>query len=105
VVGFCAKRHEEDTWHFFLLISDIVDGEKNAYMRVQNVIRRMPKPFWIGLLNMKLLSPSAPLALGVLENLPKSDDMPYWYGRSWLGNASVEGIFVYPHPIPTSPIL
>jgi hypothetical protein len=63
----------------------------------------MPEPFWIDPFEVKLISPTNPLAkdvLGVQARQPRK--YPMRFGGTRLGGETIEGPYLYPRPISAS---
>jgi hypothetical protein len=90
---------EEGKW-FLSLATPLVgedEGTKEAYRRVLAVMRRMPEPFWIGTLDVKLISPQHPIARAVQDfHRRHTGPSPIHYDWTQFGGLSVEGVYVYP---------
>jgi hypothetical protein len=105
--AFWAKESESGQW--FLYLATPLVGEdgatKPAYRRMNAVFRRMPAPFWIDPLEVKLIGTADPITQDVLavhERAGKSRVWPVRWGGTRLGDLSVDGAYFYPLPAGTS---
>lgn len=98
--GFWLQASEEGAWRF-CMVSPLVETEglAQAYRRLHPVIWKMPQPFWIDPLEVRLIGPSNPIAqdvLAVQARLPSPLVSPIRWGGNRLGNLNVEGAYIYP---------
>lgn len=91
------KTSDDGQW-FLYLASPIADtAPLKAYGRVHTVARRMPQPFLVGPLDIKLIGPTEPVAKAILEvqrRYPRKS--PLHLGESTLAGVSIEGAYIYP---------
>jgi hypothetical protein len=103
--AFWLQASEDDRWYFYV-VSPVVDDEglARAYRRLHPLVRRMPQPFEIDPLEIKLIGPSNPIAQEVLaihRRAPGPRLSPLRWGGQRLGNVSVEDAYLYPLPVST----
>lgn len=104
VVTAACWIKESESGRWYLIIASSLVGEdgarREAYGRVNEVIRQMPQPFGVDFFDIKVVAPSAPIAEAV-ANLYKRypGKGPIRYGDYRLGDVSVEGAYIYP-PVP-----
>lgn len=105
--AFWLKRGEDGQWDFYVA-SPVVEKEGlfAAYRQIHTLIRAMPQPFWIDPLQVKLIGASNPITQDVLvvhghASGPKV--CPIRWGGKQLGKVSIEGAYLYPLPVATSP--
>jgi hypothetical protein len=101
--AFWLKASEEGKWYFYI-VSPVVDAEglAKAYRRLHPLVRKMPQPFWIDPLEIKLIGPNNPIAQDVLaihSRAPGPRVSPIRWGGKKLGNVSIEGAYLYPLPV------
>jgi len=100
--AFWLKASEDDEWDFYL-VSPVVEAEglAQAYRQLHPLIRRMPQPFWLDPLEVKLIGPADPIAqdvLGVQSRAGGPPGYPIRWGGKKLGNVSIEEAYFYPLP-------
>jgi hypothetical protein len=100
--AFWLKVGEDGRWRFYI-VSPVVETEglAQAYRQLHPLIRRMPQPFWIDPLEVKLIGPTNSIAQDVLaahNRTPGPKACPIRYGGNKLGNVSVEGAYLYALP-------
>lgn len=99
------KEAEDGMW-FLYLATPLVDEDgatKDAYRRVNAVIRRMPRPFWIHPLEVKMVAPASPVGKAVQELHGRfPGPSPIRVGSANLGGVAIEGAYVYPPPEPAA---
>jgi hypothetical protein len=100
--AFWLKASEDGKWYFYI-VSPVVEAEGlvKAYRRLHPLVRKMPQPFWIDPLEIKLIGPTHPIAqdvLAILSRAPGPRVSPIRWGGQKLGNVSVEGAYLYPLP-------
>lgn len=103
--AFWLQASENGKWYFYI-VSPLVDAEglAKAYRQLHPIVRRMPQPFWIDPLEIKLIGPNNPIAqdvLGVHRRATGPVVRPLRWGGKKLGNVSVEGAYLYPLPATT----
>jgi len=100
--AFWIKPMEDGQWYFYI-VSPLVEAEglAKAYRRLHPIVRRMPPPFWIDPLEVKLIGPSNPIAQDVLAIHARTSGpkvCPIRWGGNSLGNVALEGAYLYPLP-------
>src|SRR5438132_469581 len=103
MTAFWLKTSEDDKWYFYI-VSPVVDAEglTQAYRRLHPLVRAGPEPLGIDPLEIKLIGPSNPIAqdvLAIYRRAPGPRVSPIRWGGKQLGNASVEGAYLYPLPV------
>jgi hypothetical protein len=98
--AFWMKKAENGEWYFYI-VSPNVDSERHLrdYGRLHTIIRAMPEPFSINPFEVKLIEPADPIAQDVLriqQRSPRARVLPGSLGVKRLGNASIEGAYLYP---------
>src|SRR5262245_54556390 len=68
IAAVWLKEEEIRRWHLYLA-SARVDrpGPTRCYALVNRLIRRMPQPFWIDLLDVRLIGSKSPIVQAVAE--------------------------------------
>jgi hypothetical protein len=103
--AFWIKAAEDGEWYFYIVSPAVdVEGLAQAYRRLHPLIRRMPQPFWIDPLEVKLIGPENPIAreiLAILGRTPGPKGWPIHWGGKKLGNVSIDGAYLYLLPAPT----
>jgi len=101
--AFWLRPAEDCEWLFYVA-SPLVesDGIAEAYRRLHPIIRRMPQPFWIDPLEVKLVGESNPITKDVLAihtRAPGPKVSPLRWGGKRLGSVNIEGAYLYPLPV------
>jgi hypothetical protein len=104
--AFWVHASENYRWYFYI-VAPAVDSEgiAKAYEQLQAVIRQMPPPFGIGLLGVRLIGPSNPIARNVLGRYREASHLrgrPFRLRNGYLGMATEEAYF-YPLPPGVTP--
>jgi len=92
-----VKTGEEGRW-FLYIASTVVDekGLAAAYREVYGMLQSMDIP-WISLSEVKLISPTNPIARAVLEILQRHPGrFPTRLQLPQLGNVAIEEVYIYP---------
>ncbi|HEX4142161.1 MAG TPA: hypothetical protein VHY91_01315 [Pirellulales bacterium] len=103
--AFWLKASEDCKWNFYI-VSPIVDSEglTKAYRQLHPLVRRMPEPFRIDPLEIKLIGPINPIArdvAAILGRFSGTSQSPILWGGKQLGSMSIEDAYLY--PLPTAP--
>ena len=103
--AFWLKASEDGKWAFYI-VSPVVEAEGlvKAYRQLHPLVRKMPQPFWIDPLEIKLIGPTNSIAQDVLaihRRVPGPRVSPIRWGGTKLGNMSIEGAYLYPLPVPS----
>jgi hypothetical protein len=61
------KPNPDASWRLYIALPLRDKDATKAYRRVQDQIRQMPQPFWVGLLDARLISPKDRITKRVLE--------------------------------------
>ncbi len=100
--AFWLKASENGRWYFYVVSPDVeAEGLAQAYRRLHLLIRRMPQPFRIDPLEVRLIGPTDPIARDVLDihsRVPGPRACPIRWGGTRLGNVGIEGAYLYPLP-------
>src|SRR5436309_15670036 len=77
--AFWLKASEDGKWYYYI-VSPVVEAEglAKAYRRLHPLVRAMPQPFWIDPLEIKLISPSNPIARDVIAIHGRVPGPPVW---------------------------
>jgi hypothetical protein len=101
--AFWMKESERDQWDFYI-ISKVVDEDyPNRYRRLSPLMDRMPRPYWIDPLEVRLLGTTDPLAKDVLRIYATSaltGVHPRLWRGSVLGRRGIDGTYFYVAPEP-----
>jgi uncharacterized protein (DUF736 family) len=98
------KTSDDGMWFLYLALPGVEDEDPRiAYRRIQAVIRRMPQPFWLRLLDVKIIDSKDPLAVAATDYPRRhgaKNVLPYRGDQ--LGGVSIEGAYIYPpmKPVP-----
>lgn len=94
-----VKPSEDDRWLLYLVSKEVDDrGLSAAYRAVHPVLRKLDAP-WISLTDLKLISPSNPVAtdiLGINQKYPGR--LSTRTRQPHLGGMSTDEALVYPTP-------
>jgi hypothetical protein len=94
-----VKESESGQW-FLYLVTPLVSKDvatRPAYRRVNAVLRRMPQPFWIDPLEIKVVAPDSPVGEALRDLQQRCPGpSPIRYGGTHLGGLGIEGAYVYP---------
>ncbi len=106
VAGWLTTSDDEGLWCLYIASPIRDESALKAYKRVQAVIRQMPQPFWVGLLDVKIISPTSPLAqrmLSIYRRYPAKNGIRYTHRIADGMDAGIEEAFIYPPPtmVPT----
>jgi hypothetical protein len=107
--GFCVtaacwlKTHDDGQW-FLYIASPLVDEDPiKAYRRVHTLVRQMPHPFWVEPFDVKLVSPSSPVAkaaLDVARRYPAKNGIHHYaHSRPEQSDIGTEEAYIYPAPV------
>ncbi len=98
--AFWLKANQETRWYFYVITSMVdKDGIHAAYRRLVEVVQKMPQPFWIDPLEVKLIGPSDAQAKDVQAVVRgKLPGRPFRYGDIWLGGQVIDDAFLYAPP-------
>ncbi|HKI31396.1 MAG TPA: hypothetical protein VKA46_05985 [Gemmataceae bacterium] len=100
--GWLTTSDDEGQWCLYVASPIRDESPLKAYKRVQAVIRRMPHPFWIGLLDVKVISPTSPIAqrmLSIYRRYPAKNGIRYTHRLADGEDVGIEEAFIYPPPI------
>ena len=94
------KTHDDGEW-FLYIASPVVDkeGAFKAYRRVHTLARQMPHPFHVNLFDIKLISPTSPVAKAALDLQRRYRGrgvVHHSYGTRGVGDLGLEEAFIYP---------
>ncbi len=104
VKAACWLKTTDDPQWFLYIATPIVEKQRGAkpYEQIQAIVREIPQPFWIEPLDVKLIGATEPITKAVLEMLRRyPGKRPIHYTGEHLGDASIEGAYIYPLPIAT----
>jgi hypothetical protein len=99
-----VKEAANGRWYLYLA-SPVVDaeGKREAYGRINEAIRRMPPPFWIDPLAVRVFREDGPVAEAVAaarERYPGR--APVRLRATRVGSREAEEVYVYPRPVAAS---
>jgi hypothetical protein len=106
-VAAWIKEGDGGMWYLYLATPLVTEeeGKKPAYGRVNEVIRRMPAPFWVDSFDIKVISPKHRIAQAIAD----VNRRQAWSSalRSGLagglgGGVSIESAYVYPSISPAA---
>jgi len=95
--AFWVNAAEEDLW-FLYVATELYDrvGPAATYRAVHASLRKLGES-WISSSEIKVISPSNPIAVDVLAVMARHHGrLGTWYGGRTLGSMSVEQTFIYP---------
>jgi hypothetical protein len=103
LVAACwAKSPHRESWRLYLVIPEGTEGRRAAYAVMNGVLDEMEDE-WASAFErvawsaVQILSPTDPLAKGLLEFGARSPrKVATWQGEGMLGDAFVEGAYIYP---------
>jgi hypothetical protein len=92
------KTSEEGMWLLYLALPGVKKaGTRDAYRRIQAVIRGMPQPFWLRLVDVKVIDSANPLAVAAADFQRRYGATKLLaYPNDHLGGVSIEGAYIYP---------
>jgi hypothetical protein len=93
------KTHDDGEWYLYIATPLTDEDPIKAYRRVHLIIRDMPGPHWIDPFDVKLVSPTSPVAKTALEirrRFPTKDVMHSVYRRPEESELGTEEAYVYP---------
>lgn len=97
-----VRPGEEGRWLLYLASKEVErDGLAAAYRAVHPTLTSL-RPDWVTLTELRLVGPSDPVALGVLELNESHPDGPAYTRGPLLGGVAIEGAYVFPPPGPPS---
>src|SRR6266849_4081742 len=93
--AFWLHASEDSKWYFYI-VTPVVDAEglAKAYRRLHPLVRKMPQPFWIDPLEIKLIGLSSPLArdlMAIHSRVSGPSVGPIRWGGKKLGHLTIEG--------------
>ena len=96
-----------DKWYFYV-VSPLVDeqGLAKAYGELSAALRAIPRPLWIDPVAIRLIGPGHPIAkdvLAIYESAAGPKASPIRWRGIYLGNLSVDGVYLYPLPEVVTP--
>jgi hypothetical protein len=95
---------EEGRWVLYIATPLVSENGamRQAYHRVNTVMRRMPQPFWIGSGDVRVINPQEPIALAVQDlHRRYPGPIPVRYREVRFGGVNIDGLYVYP---PLAPV-
>jgi hypothetical protein len=91
---------ESERWRWYLdIVSPVVEeqGIRNAYHRLNTLVREMPQPCSIGPLDLMVFGPDEPLAEALLDLQHRHPGRSYFHlGGSNLRGVEIEAVYLYP---------
>jgi hypothetical protein len=100
--AFWLQPAEDGGWLFYVASPQVeTAGLSAAYRQLHIIIRKMPQPFWIDPLEVKLIGERNPLTLSVLDIYNRTGGpaaSPIVWGGKQLANLTIEGAYLYPLP-------
>jgi hypothetical protein len=96
--SFWLKTSEEERWILYIASSMVDRGLSAAYREVYGLLHSMESP-WISMSDVKLISPTHPIAVEVLENQHRYPPrIPTRMRRPRLGGVGIDEVCIYPPP-------
>ena len=94
-----VRESEEGPW-FFYLVTPLVTkdgGTLSAYGLVNEVMQRIPQPFWVDPLEYKVIAPDGSVGKAILDLHRQYPGLfPRWYKGAHLGGRPIEAAYIYP---------
>lgn len=95
---------EDGMWFLYLALPGVKkEGSRNAYRRLDAVMRQMPQPFLLDWKDVKVIDAKNRLAVAAADYQRKHGEkcvLPY--RGEHLGGVSIEGAYIYP-PLTPAP--
>lgn len=95
------RKADDDAWYLYVASPlSSRPSRANPYLRLHEVIRQQPQPFWVQPLDVQLIDPDSPVArdiLAIQRKYPPTKS-PLHFGEGEIGGTSTEGAYIYPPP-------